>query len=143
MSRSVLLYIEDDDRAAFLLETALKEAGVDTDLHRVADGERALAFLRRTGAYADAPRPGLVLLDLNLPRKSGLEVLAEIQQSEELRNIPVVVFTSSSLLTDKNQSLALGASRFITKPLTFDAMVESVKSACSLMLRQNHAGAGS
>jgi CheY-like chemotaxis protein len=131
MGERVLLYVEDEDAAVFLLETALKEAGIRLRLFRVADGEQALAFLHQSGAYEKVPRPDLVLLDLNLPRKSGLEVLAEIQNSESLRNVPAVVFTSSALASDRRKSLSLGAREYITKPSSFDAFVEAVKSACS------------
>ncbi|HMJ61433.1 MAG TPA: response regulator, partial [Bryobacteraceae bacterium] len=85
MGAPVMLYVEDEDAAVFLLETALKEMKIEVELYRVSNGEEALAFLNRSGAYCDAPRPGLVLLDLNLPRKGGLEVLSEIQGNETLR----------------------------------------------------------
>lgn len=133
MGERVMLYVEDEDAAVFLLETAIKEAGIDVQLFRVSDGEQALAFLRCLNAYEKAPRPDLVLLDLNLPRKNGLEVLAEIHDSDSLRPIPVVVFTSSSLPADRSRSLALGAQQYITKPATFDGFIEAVKSACSLL----------
>ncbi len=136
MDEKVLLYVEDEDAAVFLLETALKEACIDLRLYRVADGEQALAFLRQTGAYEKVPLPGLMLLDLNLPRKNGLEVLAEMQNTPSLRRIPVVVFTSSSLLSDRDRSLALGAQHYITKPSTFDGFIDAVKIACSLFANQ-------
>jgi DNA-binding response OmpR family regulator len=128
-----LLYVEDEDAAVFLLETALKEASIDVNLYRVADGEDALAFLRKAGIYAAMPRPDLVLLDLNLPRKGGLEVLSELQDSQELDSLAVVVFTSSSLANDKRKALALGAQEYITKPASFDGFVAAVKSACAHM----------
>jgi DNA-binding response OmpR family regulator len=131
MNQRVLLYVEDEDAAVFLLETAIKEAAIDVALYRVADGEEALAFLRKTGEYREMPRPDMVLLDLNLPRKNGLEVLSEMRDSQELRSLPVVVFTSSSLAIDKRKSLALGAQDYITKPASFDGFVAAVKSACS------------
>lgn len=133
MDDRVLLYVEDEDAAVFLLETALKEASIPVQLYRVSDGEQALAFLRQIGVYERAPKPGLVLLDLNLPKKNGLEVLAEMQKSGTLRPIPVVVFTSSSLVSDRDRSLALGAQNYITKPSTFDGFMEAVKNACSLL----------
>lgn len=133
MGSHVLLYIEDEDAAVFLLETALREAEIGVDLYRVSDGEQALGFLRRSGPYHNAPKPDLILLDLNLPRKSGLEVLAEIQTSESLRHIPTIVFTSSALPQDKKQSFALGAQEYITKPSSFDAFVEAVRSICSYL----------
>ena len=133
MNNRVLLYVEDEDSAVFLFETALKEANIKVDFYRVSDGDQALSFLQRLGAYEKAPRPGLVLLDLNLPRRSGLEVLAEMQGSEALRPIPVIVFTSSSLPTDRERSLALGAQHYITKPSTFDGFIDAVKTACSYL----------
>lgn len=133
MPDRVLLYVEDEDAAVFLLETALKEAEIDVSLFRVADGEEAMAFLRRSGDYRSAPRPDLILLDLNLPRKGGLEVLSDMQEADELRSMAVVVFTSSSLPADKRKSLALGAQHYITKPSSFDGFVEAIKNACSFM----------
>lgn len=131
MGERVLLYVEDEDAAVFLLETALKEACIPVQLYRVSDGEQALAFLRCDGAYEKAPKPDLVLLDLNLPRKNGLEVLSEMQKDESLRDQSVIVFTSSALVADRRKSLALGAQEYITKPSSFDGFVEAVKTACS------------
>jgi DNA-binding response OmpR family regulator len=130
MDQRVLLYVEDEDAAVFLLETALKEAAIDVKLYRVADGEEALSFLRKSGHYHAMPRPDLVLLDLNLPRKNGFEVLSEMKGCEELRSLSVVVFTSSSLPVDKRKSLALGAQEYITKPASFDGFVAAIKNAC-------------
>jgi CheY-like chemotaxis protein len=131
MGDRVLLYVEDEDAAVFLLETALREAGIQAQLYRVSDGEQALAFLRCSGAYAKAPKPDLILLDLNLPRKNGFEVLSEMRNDESLRDNNVIVFTSSSLTTDKRKSLALGAQEYITKPSSFDGFVEAIKTACA------------
>lgn len=133
MGVRVMLYVEDEDAAVFLLETALKEAKIEVELRRVANGEEALAFLNRTGAYHDAPRPDLILLDLNLPRKGGLEVLSEIQGTEALRNLSVVVFTSSSLANDRKRSLALGAQEYITKPSSFDGFLAAIKTVCTYL----------
>jgi chemotaxis family two-component system response regulator Rcp1 len=131
MPKRVLLYVEDEDAAVFLLETALKEAHIQVDLYRVSDGEQAIAFLKHTPPYEWAPRPDLVLLDLNLPRKNGLEVLAEMKKNKPLADIATVVFTSSALHSDRKKSLALGAQNYITKPSTFDGFIEAVRSACS------------
>jgi CheY-like chemotaxis protein len=133
MGERVLLYVEDEDSAVYLLETALKEAKIRVDLYRVSDGEEALAFLNQSGAYRDSPRPDLVLLDLNLPRKSGLEVLSEMQGSEGLRPLPVIVFTSSIRAADRTKSLALGAQEYITKPSSFEGFIEAIKTACSYL----------
>jgi two-component system, chemotaxis family, response regulator Rcp1 len=133
MGVPVMLYVEDEDAAVFLLETALKEMKIDVELYRVSNGEDALAFLNRSGAYRDAPRPELILLDLNLPRKGGLEVLSEIQGNEALRGLSVVVFTSSSLATDRKKSLALGAQEYITKPSSFDGFLTALKAVCAYL----------
>lgn len=129
----MMLYVEDEDAAVFLLETALKEMKIDVELRRVSNGEDALAFLNQSGPYRDAPRPDLVLLDLNLPRKGGLEVLAEMQSEESLRALAVIVFTSSSLATDRKKSLALGAQEYITKPSSFDGFLTAVRAVCAYL----------
>ncbi|MDQ2945786.1 MAG: response regulator [Acidobacteriota bacterium] len=131
MSERTLLYVEDEDAAVFLLETALKEAGIVLRLCRVSDGEQALSFLQKLGSYQNAPTPDLVLLDLNLPKINGLEVLAEVRANQTLNSIPVIVFTSSSLASDRRKSLALGAQEYITKPSSLDSFLEAVKNACS------------
>ncbi len=128
-----MLYVEDEDAAVFLLETALKEMKMDVELYRVSNGEEALAFLNRTGSYRNAPRPDLVLLDLNLPRKGGLEVLSEIQGHDGLRDLRVIVFTSSSLATDRKKSLALGAQEYITKPSSFDGFLAAIRTVCEYL----------
>jgi CheY-like chemotaxis protein len=133
MGVPVMLYVEDEDAAVFLLETALKEMKMDVELYRVSNGDDALAFLNRTGVYRNAPRPDLVLLDLNLPRKGGLEVLAEIQGNEALGDLSVIVFTSSSLATDRKKSLALGAQEYITKPSSFDGFLTAIKTVCAYL----------
>jgi two-component system response regulator len=131
VSESVLLHVEDDDATSYLLGVALNEIGIRVKLHRVSDGDSALRFLRREDEYAAAPTPDLVLLDINLPKKSGLDVLSEIHHNPVLSRIPVVVFTSSSLTREKEQVLSLGAQEFITKPSTFEGFLGAVKSACS------------
>lgn len=131
--KPVMLYIEDDDSAVFLLQEAIEEVHIPVELFRVSNGEQALAWLNQDGLHKDALRPDLILLDLNIPKKSGLEVLAEIHASANLRSIPVVVFSSSSLGTDRQQSLELGARSYIQKPATFVAFVEAVRAACSFL----------
>ena len=133
MADRVLLYVEDEDAAVFLFEMTLRDLGSDIQFHRVADGEQAISFLRKNGAYRGAPTPDLVLLDLNLPKVSGLQVLAQIQGDAALRSIPVVIFTSSSLPADRRRSLALGAREYIIKPSSLDSFIEVVKNACSLL----------
>jgi DNA-binding response OmpR family regulator len=128
-----LLYVEDEDAAAFLLETALQEHNLKIQLFRVCDGEQALAFLNKAGPYAKAPTPQLILLDLNLPRLNGFQLLEHLRNSN-IPVVPVVVFTSSSLLTDKVRSLSLGAQEFITKPSNLDDFFQSVYRACSRLI---------
>jgi CheY-like chemotaxis protein len=140
MTQPVLLYVEDEDAAVFLLETALKEANINVKLYRVADGDEALDFLKKEGQYRDMPRPNLVLLDLNLPRRTGLEVLSEMKADQDLKNLSVVVFTSSSLAVDRRKSMALGAQEYITKPASFDGFVAAVKTACTHLSSTNGTG---
>lgn len=133
MGSRVVLYVEDEDAAFLLFQTALRTASLDIDLHRAADGEQAIEFLQQSGEQDHHPRPKLVVLDLNLPRMSGLDVLSIIKSNERLRQIAVVVFTSSSLSSDRHRSLELGAEDYITKPFTLDSFVEAVKTACSYL----------
>jgi two-component system, chemotaxis family, response regulator Rcp1 len=134
MDNGVLLYVEDDEATAHLLEAALNEAETKIQLYRVSDGEEALAFLNKSRApYQAAPRPHLVLLDLNLPKRNGFEVLGEMRGSNTLSGIPVVVFTSSSAVSDRKKSLALGAKEYLTKPFDFDGFLETVKSISTLL----------
>ena len=130
MNKTVLS-IEDDDGVEFSLQMAFQETGGDFRLFRVLDGEEGLAFLRRRDRYADAPRPDLVLLNLNLPRMSGPEVLKAMQNDESLSDIPAVVFSSSNMDRDLARCLALGARDFISKPSTFEGVVQAVRTACA------------
>jgi CheY-like chemotaxis protein len=107
---------------------ALKEAKVRNNFHTVEDGVEAMTFLRRQGAYAEAPRPDLILLDLNLPKKNGREVLAEVKEDPELRRIPVVILTVSQAEQDILKSYNLHANCYITKPVDLDQFLEVVKS---------------
>ncbi len=127
----VLLYVEDEDAAAFLMETALQEAGIQVRMYRVANGEQAICFLRREGDYRAAPTPDLVLLDLNLPKVDGFQVLQAIGRNGKIQPVPVIVFTSSCLAADRTKALALGAEQFVTKPLSLDDFVSTVTRMCS------------
>lgn len=125
-----ILLVEDSNADARLAQEALRTSKIRNVLHRVTDGEEAMAFLRREGRYADAPRPGLILLDLNLPKKDGREVLAEVKEDEHLKRIPVVVLTISSDEEDVLQSYNLHANCYITKPIDlaqFGKMVKSIE----------------
>lgn len=115
-----VLLVEDSDADARLVELALGEVRVPTRVHRVADGAAALAFLHRHGVFSSAPRPDLVLLDLNLPGIDGREVLRAIKADGVLRRIPVVVFTSSSDADDVRQAYDNHANCFVTKPANVD-----------------------
>ena len=119
-----ILMVEDNEGDARLAREALRDCKIRNALHHVWDGERAMDFLRRGGEYADAPHPDLILLDLNLPRMDGGEVLAEIKQDDELKRIPVVILTTSSAEADVLRSYNLNANCFITKPIN---MVEFLK----------------
>jgi chemotaxis family two-component system response regulator Rcp1 len=112
-----ILLVEDSPSDVELTIEAMREAKVANEMHVVADGVEAMAFLKREGSYHDAPRPDLVLLDLNLPRKNGIEVLAEIRADEHLHRIPVAVLTTSKAEADVLRSYELGANCFITKPV--------------------------
>ena len=119
-----LLYVEDEDATAYLFQAALRETGVLPQFFRATDGEHASHFLLRDKAFSDAPRPDLALLDLNLPRKSGFDVLAEIKGNPRLRDIVVVVFSTSTQLYDRERSLELGADDYVGKGDNFDAFVK-------------------
>jgi two-component system, chemotaxis family, response regulator Rcp1 len=108
MGHRVLLSVEDNDAEYYIIKMALQETEIPVQLCRVSDGEQALSFLHKIHGYEIAPRPHLILLNLNLPRKDGFAVPTEIQASETLRSIPVVIFTSASLETERKKALALG-----------------------------------
>ncbi len=123
-----ILLVEDNPGDVRLTKEALKEGKVMNILNTVEDGEEALAYLRRQGAYAQATRPDLVLLDLNLPRKSGREVLAEIKEDPDLKRIPVVILTVSEAEQDIIKSYNLHANCYITKPVNLEQFIDVVKS---------------
>ncbi len=118
-----ILLVEDDPGDVLMTQEALSDAKLVNNLHVVDNGEEALTFLRQEGAYQDAPRPGLILLDLNLPRVDGREVLAQIKADEKLRRIPVVVLTTSEAEEDILRSYDLHANAYDTKPVDFESYV--------------------
>jgi CheY-like chemotaxis protein len=122
-----VLLVEDDPGDALMTQEAFEHHKIRNKLHVVKDGVEALAFLRREGVFADAPRPGLILLDLNLPRKDGREVLAEVKADAELRSIPVVVLTTSDAEEDILRSYSLHANAYVTKPVDFERFIEVVR----------------
>lgn len=111
-----------------LFREVLASSPRPSHIHAVCDGEEAIAFLQRTGKFADAVRPDLVVLDLNLPRKDGRAVLAEVKADPELRKIPVVVFTTSRSSHDRDRSYELGASRYVSKPGSWSDFFLAVQS---------------
>ena len=123
-----ILLVEDNPGDARLAREALKESKVHNNLHHVLDGVEAMRFLRREGAYAEMAVPDLILLDLNLPRKDGREVLAEIKDDAELRLVPVVVLTTSSAERDLVKSYDLHANAYVVKPIDLDRFIEIVQA---------------
>ncbi len=133
MVRFIILHIEDDPDDVFFLQSAFEANGLGDCLRVARDGEEAVAYLLGQGAFADRakyPRPSLILLDLNLPRKSGLEVLAWRRQQPELKLIPTVVLTSSNTAADIRHAYELGANSFLVKPVDpamQDAIVKAIR----------------
>jgi CheY-like chemotaxis protein len=123
-----ILLVEDNPADAELTREALQESVLASQLHVVSDGLEALAFLHRTGRYADAPTPDLILLDLNLPRVDGRGVLTDIKQDVGLRDIPVVVLSSSAAPRDVSGAYALGANCYVTKPVSLDAFLAAIRA---------------
>lgn len=123
-----ILLVEDNPGDQRLTREALNEGKIRNTLHIVEDGVEALAFLRREGKYADAPRPDLILLDLNLPKKDGREVLAELKADPVLRRIPVVILTTSQAERDIVATYDLQANCYVTKPVDLEQFIHVVQS---------------
>jgi chemotaxis family two-component system response regulator Rcp1 len=123
-----ILLAEDNPGDVRLTQEAFKEGRILNQLHVVADGMEALAFLRQEGEYKDSPRPDLILLDLNMPRMNGRELLAVIKQDEALRRIPVVILTTSDAEEDIVHSYDMHANCYVSKPVDFDRFIEVVHS---------------
>ena len=132
LSNPIIVLIADDDpEDRMLIEDAFEESHLANPLQFVEDGEELMDYLYRRNAYAEpgtSPRPGLILLDLNMPRKDGREALEEIKIDPQLRHIPVVVMTTSKAEEDIIRSYGLGVNSFITKPVSFDGLVDVVKT---------------
>ena len=122
-----ILLVEDNPGDVRLTQEALRDSKVANNLHTVGDGVEALRFLRREGEYADSPRPDLMLLDLNLPRLGGREVLEQVKEDPDLRRIPVVVLTTSEAEDDVVRSYELHANAYVRKPVDFDQFTEVVR----------------
>ena len=123
-----ILLAEDSATDVLLAEEALEHAKMRNNLHVVKDGVEAMAFLRKEGKYADAPRPDLILLDLNMPRKDGREVLAEVKADDDLKTIPVVVLTTSQAQEDVLKAYGLHANCYISKPVDFEQFTNVVQA---------------
>lgn len=127
----VILMADDDDDDFLLTKKALKESKLLNQLIRVKDGEELLQYLMHEGEYTDAskhPRPGVILLDLNMPRKDGREALKEIKSNDKLSTIPVIVFTTSKAEEDIYKTYQLGVNSFITKPVTFENLTQVMRA---------------
>ena len=127
----IILYAEDDPEDRMLVEDAMEESRLANELHFVEDGEELMDYLHRRGKFTELSNrslPGLILLDLNMPKKDGREALREIRADELLRRIPVVVLTTSKAEEDIIRSYELGTNSFIIKPVTFESLVDIVKT---------------
>ena len=124
----IILMADDDADDRILAKEALEESRVLNDLRFVEDGEELMEYLNQRGQYSDAPRPGLILLDLNMPKKDGRESLAEIRKDPQFNGVRVIVLTTSKAEEDIYRSYNLGAASYITKPVTFEALVEVIRT---------------
>lgn len=129
-----VLLVEDDPGDILMTKEAFEHYKIRNQLHVVTDGEQALQFLRQAGGYASAPRPGLILLDLNLPRRDGLEVLAELKQDPVLRVIPVVILTTSQAEEDILRSYSLHANAYVSKPVDFERFMDVIRQIDSFFV---------
>jgi len=129
-----ILLVDDNPGDVRLTAEALKDGEVENRLHTAKDGVEAIAFLRRKGRYTDAPRPDLILLDLNMPRMNGRQVLAEIKEDSALRHIPVVILTGSREMDDIVNTYDMHANCYVTKPIDFEQFIMMVKSITDFWL---------
>jgi CheY-like chemotaxis protein len=129
-----VLLVEDDEGDVLMTREAFEHYKIRNTLHVVSDGEQALQFVRGVGDYADAPTPGLIMLDLNLPRRGGLEVLDELKSDPELRVIPVVILTTSQAEEDILRSYSLHANAYVTKPVDFDRFIDVIRQIDSFFI---------
>jgi CheY-like chemotaxis protein len=123
-----ILIVEDSPSDAFIVKEALKQAAEPSQIYSVHDGVEAMQFLHREGNYVNAPRPDIILLDLNMPRKDGREVLGEIKNDEKLKSIPVIVLTSSDADQDVSNAYNLHANCYVTKPADFSLFKEMIQA---------------
>jgi DNA-binding response OmpR family regulator len=113
--KPVVLHVEDSDAMAYLLRFALRQQKADVDVFRLCDGQDAILYLARKGIFAEAPRPSVIVLDLELPKKHGHEILVEIREEASLQHVPVIIFSSSARAADREKALALGANHYFYK----------------------------
>ena len=123
-----ILLVEDNPGDVFLTQEAFRERNITHRLSVVEDGEQAIRFLRREGEYQEAPRPDLILLDLNLPRKGGHELLGDVKADERLRHIPIIVLTTSDAEQDISQAYKLHANCYLTKPIQIEDFLRKLRS---------------
>lgn len=126
-----IFLVEDNPGDVRLTQEALKESEIPTNVNVAVDGEQAISYLKGEKEYAESPRPDLILLDLNLPKKNGLEVLEVIKDNEGLKHIPVIIITSSEAEFDISKSYNLQANCYITKPVEFDEFNKVIQSIVS------------
>jgi len=129
-----ILLVEDNEGDVGLIEEVLEEAKIRDSLHIVEDGEEAMRFLHGEGRFSGVPRPDIIFLDLNLPKKDGREVLREVKEDNVLKNIPVVILTTSGAEKDILKSYDLHANAYVTKPIDFDQFVMVIKSIANFWL---------
>jgi len=134
MSEIDVLLVEDDEADALIIREAFEYHKIRNRLHVVTDGEEALRFLRKVPPYADVPRPGLILLDVNLPRRGGLEVLAELKADRDLLMLPVVMLTSSRAEEDILRSYSLHANAYVSKPVDFEHFIDAIRQIDNFFL---------
>jgi CheY-like chemotaxis protein len=123
-----ILLVEDSKGDIGLIEEVFEEAKIKNNLHIAEDGEEAILFLNNQGPFSDAPRPDIILLDLNLPKKDGREVLQEVKEDDNLKNIPIVVLTTSKAEEDILRSYNLHANAYVTKPVDFNQFIKVIKT---------------
>jgi CheY-like chemotaxis protein len=140
MTQNVLLHVEDDPNDVLLLQRAFRKANAALTIHAVTDGDKAVAYLSGADEFADRekyPLPTVALLDLKMPRKSGLEVLAWIRNEPKLRRLVVIIFTSSKHDEDVNKAYELGANSYLVKPVGFDMLVEVARMVQQYWINTN------
>jgi len=130
-----ILVVEDNEPEQIIMKEAFKDAQVQHDFHMVKDGIEAMEFLKKEGDFQSAPKPDLVILDLNMPRKNGLEVLSEIKGNPKWAHLPVLVFSNSEYSQDICRCYTLGANAYLNKPVDFDTFIEFARTVDKFWLK--------